>query len=349
MFPAMTRRLAFDRADIHYLANLCHNCGACLYACQYAAPHEFNVNVPQTMARVRVNTYTEFAWPKSFGRLYARNGLTLSLALAACLAFFLILCTVANGTVWANPAAQNFYAIFSHNVMVTLFAPIFAFSLFALSVGLHQFWREIKRNDLETFLHDGENSKTASREALQNALTLKYLDGGHGEGCNEADDRSTLLRRRFHHWTFYGFLLCFAATSVATIYHYALGWAAPYEYFTLPKLLGVPGGFAMVIGTSGLFWLRWKRNPQHSDAAQKPMDLGFTALLFLVASTGLALMFSRATSAMPLLLSVHLGAVMAFFATMPYSKFAHGIYRGAALLKHAIERRQTVRAGSGEG
>src|SRR5215469_14752378 len=48
VFPAMTRRLEFGKADIHYLANLCHNCGACLHACQYAPPHEFAVNVPQS-------------------------------------------------------------------------------------------------------------------------------------------------------------------------------------------------------------------------------------------------------------------------------------------------------------
>jgi citrate/tricarballylate utilization protein len=30
---------------------------------------------------------------------------------------------------------------------------------------------------------------------------------------------------------------------------------------------------------------------------------------------------------------------MALFLTLPYSKFAHGIYRGAALLKWSIERR----------
>ncbi len=53
VFPAMTRRLDFGKADIHYLANLCHNCGACLHACQYAPPHEFAVNVPQAMAAVR--------------------------------------------------------------------------------------------------------------------------------------------------------------------------------------------------------------------------------------------------------------------------------------------------------
>ena len=52
VFPAMTRRLSFGQADIHFLANLCHNCGACLHACQYAPPHDFAVNIPQAMAQV---------------------------------------------------------------------------------------------------------------------------------------------------------------------------------------------------------------------------------------------------------------------------------------------------------
>ena len=38
-----------------------------------------------------------------------------------------------------------------------------------------------------------------------------------------------------------------------------------------------------------------------------------------------------------------LGFVMALFLTMPYGKFAHGMYRVAALLKYAIEKRQPSR------
>ena len=34
VFQAMERRLTFASADLNYLANLCHNCGECLYACQ---------------------------------------------------------------------------------------------------------------------------------------------------------------------------------------------------------------------------------------------------------------------------------------------------------------------------
>ena len=178
--------------------------------------------------------------------------------------------------------------------------------------------------------------------------TLKYLDGGHGEGCNNADDRFTLWRRRFHHLTFYGFLLCFAATGTATLYHYLLGMAAPYPVLSLPVLLGIAGGLGLLVGPAGLLWLNLRRNPAQGDGQQKPMDRGFIALLFLVSASGLALLAFRETAALGLLLAIHLGLVMAFFLTMPYSKFAHGIFRSAALLKHAIEKRQPnpINAGS---
>ncbi|MBX3665708.1 MAG: tricarballylate utilization protein TcuB, partial [Burkholderiales bacterium] len=71
-FPALQRRLSFTEGDIRYLGNLCHNCGACLHACQYAPPHEFAVKVPQAMARVRGETYAEHAWPPALGALYKR-------------------------------------------------------------------------------------------------------------------------------------------------------------------------------------------------------------------------------------------------------------------------------------
>jgi citrate/tricarballylate utilization protein len=335
VFPAMTRRLEFGKADIHFLANLCHNCGACLHACQYAPPHEFAVNVPQAMAQVRGQTYVDYAWPPALGALYQRNGLTLSLALATGLALFLILAVTVNGTLWGGQLGGNFYNLFPHNLLVGLFAPVFLFAALALAMGVRGFWR-----DVTPATSGAPLSGPAAAEATDAVLRLKYLDGGHGAGCNNDDDAFTLARRRFHHFTFYGFLLCFAATSVATIYHYAFGWAAPYELPSLPKLLGVVGGVSLMIGTAGLWHLNRRRHPMHGDAAQKPMDLGFIALLFLTSASGLALWLGRGTPALAVLLCLHLGAVMALFATLPYGKFGHGIFRSAALLRHAIEKRQ---------
>jgi citrate/tricarballylate utilization protein len=338
VFPAMTRRLEFGKADINYLANLCHNCGACLHACQYAPPHEFAVNVPQAMAKVRVQTYSEYAWPPALGGLYKRNGVTLALALAGGLALFLLLAIALKGTLSQELPGVSFYRVFPHNLMVAIFAPIFLFAVLALALGVRRFWIDISPGDRVK-----EAPGAALAEAAQDALLLKYLDGGHGQGCNEADDAFTLWRRRFHHFTFYGFLLCFASTSVATFYHYVFGWSAPYALTSLPVLLGAAGGTGLLIGPMGLLWMNLGRHPLHGDAAQKPMDRGFIALLLLASLSGLGLLVWRDSGAMTLLLALHLGVVMALFLTLPYGKFAHGVYRSAALLKWAIEKRQPSR------
>ena len=334
VFPAMTRRLEFGKADIHFLANLCHNCGACLHACQYAPPHEFAVNVPQAMAAVRGQTYVDYAWPPALGALYQRNGLTLSLALAGALALFMALAVAMKGSLWGAAPGDTFYSVFPHNLLVGLFAPVFLFATLALAMGVRRFWR-----DITPATSGAPLNARAAAEAADAVLRLKYLDGGHGDGCHNEDDAYTLSRRRFHHLTFYGFLLCFAATSVATLYHYAFGWVAPYALPSLPKLLGVVGGISMMVGTAGLWRLNRRRHPLHGDAKQKPMDLGFIALLFLTAASGMALWLGRGTPALALLLCLHLGAVMALFATLPYGKFGHGIFRSAALLRHAVEKR----------
>jgi citrate/tricarballylate utilization protein len=334
VFPAMTRRLEFPKADIHYLANLCHSCGACLHACQYAPPHEFAVNVPRAMARVRRQTYSDFAWPTAFGALYRRNGLVIALTLAAALALFLVLALARQGTLWHAPLAGNFYAVFPHNLLVQMFGAVFGFAVLALAIGVTRFWRAISPGEAPP-----GGFPPAAAEATRNALGLTYLDGGHGEGCNNADDAWTPWRRRFHHLTFYGFALCFASTSAATLYHYVLGWPAPYPLASWPVALGTVGGFGLLAGPAGLLWLNLRRHPLHSAPEQQPMDRGFIALLLATSASGLALLAWRDSGAMALLLALHLGSVMALFATLPYGKFSHGVYRSAALLKWAIEKR----------
>jgi citrate/tricarballylate utilization protein len=340
VFPAMTRRLQFERADVHYLANLCHSCGACLHACQYAPPHEFAVNVPRALARVRAQTWAEHAWPAPLGALYRRNGLVVSLVLAGALALFLLLVVLSQGAGLRAVTSGDFYRVLPHGLMVALFLPLFAFVVAALAIGVRRFFKG---------LHGGVIAAEPAHEAVRDVLTLKYLDGGHGEGCNEADDAFTLARRRAHHLVFYGFALCFAATCVATLYHYVLGLVAPYGWTALPKLLGTGGGLALTVGSAWMWLLHRRRHPLHNEPSLAGMDRGFIALLFLTAASGLVLALARTSAAMPLLLALHLASVMALFATLPYGKFAHGVYRAAALLKWAIEKRQPTRIDISEG
>ena len=92
--------------------------------------------------------------------------------------------------------------------------------------------------------------------------------------------------------------------------------------------------------TAGLLWLKRRRDPALADPAQKAMEAGFLALLFLTSLTGLALLAFRETRAMGMLLVAHLGVVLALFVTMPYGKFVHGLYRFAALVRFHLERKR---------
>jgi citrate/tricarballylate utilization protein len=339
VFPALERRLAFNEADVHYLANLCHNCGACLYACQYAPPHEFQVNFPQLLAQVRKETYRKYAWPAFLGAAFERNGLFVSLATALSLAFVIAF------TAWyADPArffaawsdAQgSFYAVMPHGVMAGIFGAVFAFVIFSFAASFTRFWPD-------TGEAVGEfASRVSFGSASADAASLRYLDGG-GDGCTYPDARPSFARRNFHHLTFYGFMLCFAATVVGTIYHYVFGWRAPYPFYSLPVILGTLGGIGLLVGPAGLMWLRARRDPALVDRSQDGMDVGFLALLFLTSATGLALLALRETSAMGITLAVHLGFVMALFLTLPYGKFVHALYRFAALVRFHIERRRPL-------
>ena len=82
VFQVMELRRAFSNADLSYMANLCHNCRNCYYACQYAPPHEFSINLPKSFSQIRVETFEEYAWPRPLASLFRRNGVVVSLIVA---------------------------------------------------------------------------------------------------------------------------------------------------------------------------------------------------------------------------------------------------------------------------
>jgi len=339
VFPALERRLSFTENDVHYLANLCHNCGSCLYACQYAPPHEFQLNFPRVLAQVRKRTYQRYAWPGFLARAFERNGLVVALLTVASLALFFIAMAMADDPARLfrahSDAEGSFYAVLPHGAMAGAFGIVFAYVMLAFAVSFARFWPDTGELVSEFV------SPATSGSATRDALTLKYLDGG-GDGCTYPGEKPSFARRNFHHLTFYGFMLCFAATSVATLYHYAFGWKAPYGFWSLPVLLGTAGGVGLLIGPAGLIWLKRRRDALLVDPSQDGMDLAFLALLVLVSASGLALLALRETRAMGILLAVHLGTVLALFLSLPYGKFVHALYRFAALTRFHIERRRPL-------
>jgi citrate/tricarballylate utilization protein len=332
VFPAMEMRFTFGRGDLNYLANLCHQCGACYTDCQYSPPHEFNVNVPASLAKLRNDSYAQYAWPQPLAGAFARNGLVIAVLTAASTAAFMLgFVALSDPAALYSRNAGDFYKVMPHNIMAGLFGVVTLYVIAAFWFSLRVFWRDINGAAPRAGL-------AALWQAIGDTAHLRNLHGGGG-GCTSEDDAPSPARRIYHHFTFYGFLLCFAATSVATLYHYAFGWHAPYALWSLPVLLGILGGIGLLIGPAGLFVLGRRRDPVLVDSTRKGMDTAFIAMLFLVSLTGFALMILRDTPAMGILLAVHLGVVLGLFLSLPYGKFVHGLYRFLALVKYASERR----------
>lgn len=325
VFPALHRERAFADGDITHLANLCHNCRGCYYACQYTAPHEFDLNLPRALAEVRQDSWKAHAWPQSFANLFDRSGVVMAGLLVLA---FALLFGLANGM---RPAdGEGFYAVMSHGFMVAIFAPAFILPLAAMAVSLVRYWRSTGAVALRP---------AHVRAALQSAGRMRNLEGGHGDGCNfEDEDRFTHARRHAHQAVLYGFLLCFASTSTGTILHYGFGLQAPYGLFSLPKLLGIPGGLLLALGSAWLAWLKTRADRSLGAPEAWGGEMAFVLLLFSVAVTGLVLYAATGTGAIVWLLPLHLGTVLTFFLLTPYSKMAHGFYRLAALSIEAAKK-----------
>ena len=335
VFPAMERRRTFEKDDLIYLANLCFECRACYYACQFAPPHQYGINIPQALSAVRGETYAEYTGPRLLYRLFGGNGFLvgLTVALAVALAFGSVLVIQGSSVMFAaNDSPGAFYEIVPYVAMTGPALALSAFWMGVFAVGAVRFWRGTKGRaseliDIKSFLR-----------ASKDAFGLEYLKGS-GEGCTYPTSRFSHGRRLFHQALVAGVLLDLASTSVAAVYHNLLGRDAPYPYLSLPVVLGTVGGVLIIIGVAGLFALKARADPAPAYNEMLRQDVVFLWLLFITSASGLLLLALRETAAMGTLLTLHLGIVAALFLVLPYGKFAHVVYRYAALIRHQIESR----------
>lgn len=342
VFPAMEQRRVFTKADLTYLANLCFDCRDCYYACQYAPPHEFGVNIPKLMSELRADTYREFTWPTILSGLFKHNAVAVTVITVALIIIILALVLLFQGAnvLFATYLGEaTFYRIVPFAAMTVVPSLIALYGFAVFTAGALRFWRETGGTPWE-MLDPG-----AFWRATKDAFGLAYMKGG-GAGCNYPAERFSSTRMWCHHLVFYGFLLDFASTTIAAFYDHFLDWPAPYPYFSAPVVLGAVGGIGLMIGTVGLLYLKSQSDRTPADASMLKMDVAFLVLLFLTSFTGLVLLAFRETSAMGTLLVIHLGLVAGLFITAPYGKFAHVVYRYAALLRYVIEEQRVRTAAS---
>jgi citrate/tricarballylate utilization protein len=340
VFPAIERRELFTEGDLGYLANLCHDCRACYQACMYTEPHEFAMNIPQLMAEARPATYKRYARPKLLAALFDGGVWTLLLfTLISIAALFGVYAITSTSSLFGSTdGSDSFYRVVDERVM--------AFPALALSALIVV----LCVNGLVAFVRDRGEPRRALLvpqlwlRAIQEAASLRWL-GARGNDCYYPDlDRPSPTRRITHHVLAYGFLITFASTVSAAFAQYVLGERPPYDWISVPVILGTVGGIAVSAASIAFMVLRRREASQVTVKEGESMDLSFLVALLLVSLTGIALLATqKAAGVIHAVLLGHLATVLAFFILLPYSKMMHAVYRFGALLRNAQEGREEER------
>jgi len=339
VFPALERRVVLEAGDITQLANLCHDCRACFHACMYAPPHEFAVNPPEVLSRVRLASYDGYAhpvrWPARLrgpawihGPTWLRGRGALATAAIGVAAALVVIIAVTGGidALWSHDGP---YQVISYPALLVIVLLPCAWSVAVMLRAAARYWQDIH----------GPLRDLADWHALVGALayaaSLRYLRGG-GE-CSYPGENPSPARRRLHAAVFYGFAACTAATVSAAFMQDILGIGPPYPLLSVPVVTGTAGGLSIIAGCAGLTALK-----RHTDPAPGAADYGLLIGLGLLALTGMLTLLLRTTPAYGLVLVAHLATIVVCFAVAPYTRFMHAVYRFLAIVGDNIERRHTA-------
>jgi len=296
---------------------LCHQCNDCTLQCPRGA------RPGDVLAGVRSYVYEHFSFPKFMGKALSKPS-ALPMLLLAPLAMYLVLLFVIHGPtlgfhltnlkdVGYGEFLPHLWAeglFFTGNILVFLFA----------AIGFLRFWNHMKKNN------NGVAPPLISSVigAIGDVLTHVRFSK-----CSQNKTRYTA-----HLLVFYGFMSAFVVGTIvgmAGILHLSFV-PAPIPLLHPLKILAIGGGIAMIIGS----WMQISRRLNKTDdvGADGYQDRLFLYMILLVAVTGLLTLFARLSGIDVLgyiVYIIHLITVFFLLWYMPYSKFAHMIYRFLAI------------------
>jgi citrate/tricarballylate utilization protein len=123
-----------------------------------------------------------------------------------------------------------------------------AYVLVALAMGARRFRRDGPRPEHGAARGRPQRGLRASRGTARRAHVA--APARERRAVHDSRRSPHAVAPSFHHATFYGFVLCFASTAIAALYH-VLGLEAPYAVASVPVVLGTLGGIGVVTVRSG--------------------------------------------------------------------------------------------------
>ncbi|GBC59222.1 heterodisulfide reductase [Desulfonema ishimotonii] len=303
---------------------LCHNCGDCSTLCPRGA------KPGDVLAAVRSYAIQEYAEPKKFGKI-VNDPKKLPVLLGIPAAIFLVLGLILKmvGVDWLNFAPGGDEIVhgkfFSTWLVDIIMIPTFFFAIGVFALGLKRFVADIHDDALKNGKSDKEKiDPKGFVEALVRVIPTIFKHNKFSE-CGENTERATS-----HMMVFFGFLGLFIVTNIFFVVMYGFGIHGPFSQLNPVKWLGNIAGVALIIGAA----LMIKERMAKTDQVSSYKDWFIVGLALALGVTGMLSQMTRLGGAAGLsyfIYFIHLICVWCLFATLPFTKFAHIVYRTVAM------------------
>ncbi|MCP4580723.1 MAG: heterodisulfide reductase subunit E [candidate division Zixibacteria bacterium] len=308
---------------------LCHQCTDCSTRCPRGA------RPGDVLAAVRQESVAYHAFPHFLGRWLSQPQfvpILLGIPTALLVLALYLKTPLENLFGITHPAGQrivySYSAMFPHWLLNSFFILISILVLLAVIVGVKRFWNTLKKADPHI---DATNSAKSLFPSI--ITTLKKIIT-HKNFATCTSGRSRYLS---HMSVFFGFM----ALSAVTFWVITSGlnpllqknFVYPFGFWSPWKILANIGGLSLIFGLILMIRDRFKDNDKTSQGSF--FDWTLLSTLLLVVLTGFfteALHYVRLEPHRHLIYFIHLVFACALIMYLPYSKFAHIVYRTVALI-----------------
>ena len=318
---------------------LCHQCGDCSTYCPRGA------KPGDVLGAIRAYAYKHFGWPAGLAKL-ASSGKNLPLLVGIPAVIILILWVISGG-IKHFPSKEEFYTngyghFFGHwdfhyltqNVFFIdlIMLPTVALALFASYKGVTAMWKMMAENSGVGEALYRPSALQFIKEFLWPAL-VEIVQHNRFRECKTNADRV-----RGH----LPLMLAFIGLLIVTTYSFftqdVLGifWPelhGPISMWNPFKILANVSAIAMVVGL-GILWGNRSASEVEGQATATFYDWFLIWMMMGVGVTGIGAELFRlinVSSVGYIIYFLHLVSVMMLFLYMPYTKFAHLVYRTCAM------------------
>lgn len=310
---------------------LCHNCNDCSVHCPRGA------RPGDVLAALRKHAVAHYSLPGFLADWINRPAMLPLMALIPALLLALAI-TVrdpiasAFGLATHHGEGMQYANLIPHWLLIGFFSFFLGLAVLLACVGALRFWKAMKDADRDTPQHRTVGSKSILSSLV--AVAREILTHRRFGKC-----KTLISRKQAHLTAFYGFLALFLVSGWAVIVLYIINPLAespltyPFPFLDPAKLVANMGALALVVGCTIAIRDRLKNDTRSGKSTD--FDWIFLWILFLVGLTGIiteAMRYAQAQTAGYIIYFIHLILAFMLLIYLPYSKFAHLVYRTVALV-----------------